>query len=419
MAPEAIRVLERLNKLGYDAFLVGGAVRDLYLGKKPKDYDIATNARPSRLKKIFRNCRIIGRRFRIAHVYFDNGMILEVATFRRSPKESDSEDDSGIVRGESGIIVRDNEYGTPGEDASRRDLTINGLFYDLKTFSIIDYVGGVEDLQRGVVRMINDPDVSFTEDPVRMIRALRHAARTDFRVDDASLESIYRHRYEIADANPSRLLEEVLKDLRSGYSKPHFEAMMETHLFDALLPHLAEQLRETGPDHPLWARLRALDEWSRDGIQLTSPIYLCVLFHTTIFDDAALWNGRERNPPDVWRYASHNFRRNLDTLRVSRRDTERVLQVVISFRKLQQSLERKRMNNAFLSKVYMEDALTFLRLECLAKNESTELVDSWIDKARELRKQSREAREATQGGEGEERPKRPRRRRRRRRKPKE
>src|SRR4030043_182212 len=165
---EALKVLYRLYHAGYKAYLVGGSVRDLLLGKKPKDFDIVTDARPGELRKLFRNSRIIGRRFRLVQVFFRGGHIVEVSTFRRR---------SEFEEVQEATPTRDNTFGTPAEDAQRRDLTINGLFYNIADFSLVDYVGGLEDLQSGIIRVIGDPAVRFTRDPVRMLRVLRHGAR--------------------------------------------------------------------------------------------------------------------------------------------------------------------------------------------------------------------------------------------------
>jgi poly(A) polymerase len=406
IAPEALRVLTRLNQCGYKAYLVGGAVRDLFLGKSPKDYDIATNARPSRLKKLFRNCRIIGRRFRIAHVYFPNGMVLEVSTFRRSATE-DLEEEGGdtgrrrpaIVRAESGIILRDNAYGTPEEDARRRDLTINGLFYDLETFSVLDYVGGVRDLREGVIRMINDPDLSFREDPVRMIRALRHAARTHFRIEERTLEAIYRNRQDIVQANPSRLLEEVLKDLKSGTAGPFFASLVQTHLLDSLLPRLAAQLRATGPDHPFWRRMSALDARTGAGASFSNPVLLAILLHTAIFADPALWTGEGPTPPDVWKHVAANLRESTGALRISRRDSERVLQIVLAFRRLRRELPRGRIPHSVLDKVYLPEALDFLEIDLASQGLPTEVVEEWRSRARQRPARDEVVGVAAEGGE--------------------
>jgi len=351
----ALRVLYRLSSFGYLAYLVGGGVRDLLLQKKPKDFDVGTDARPSRLKKIFRNSRIIGRRFRIGHVYFPDGNIIEVSTFRRGSQTT--------VKTERGTILSDNEYGTPQEDALRRDITINGLFYDIESFSVIDYVGGVEDLRARIIRTIADPDFSFREDPVRMIRVQRHAARTGFEIEANTLRAIYHNRQEIRSSNPARLLEETLKDLRGGASAPFFQGMMETHLLDCLLPSLTGQLRASGPDHPFWKRMRALDRLVQEGRSFSTPVLLSLILQTVLFEDPKFWSGERNNPPDVWRYISSSWREVSKTLRVSRRDTERIAQILISYRKLIQSFEHRRLLPALLRKPYLSEALDFLEVD--------------------------------------------------------
>src|ERR1700756_3838983 len=201
--PDALKVLYRLRQGDHVAYLVGGSVRDLLLARRPKDFDIGTSAHPYQVKKLFRNCWIIGRRFRLAHVKFGQ-KVIEVATFRRqvAPGEEVVQDgvpapDPSTPEGEH-LIHHDNTFGTPEQDAFRRDFTINALFYDIATFSIIDYVDGLSDLRAGVVRSIRDPEVHYREDPVRMMRAVALAARLDFRIDPQSLDAIRIHRHEIA-----------------------------------------------------------------------------------------------------------------------------------------------------------------------------------------------------------------------------
>ncbi len=240
--PDALKVLHRLRQFDHVAYLVGGSVRDLLLGRRPKDFDIGTSAHPYQVKKLFRNCWIIGRRFRLAHVKFGN-KVIEVATFRRqvAPGEEVVQDGvpahvlhetieerpdvspipAGQVPGDANehLIHRDNTFGTPEEDAFRRDFTINALFYDIATFSVIDYVGGLEDLHAGVVRSIGDPDVRLREDPVRMIRAIALAARLNFTIEPALLAAIRTHRREIAKSSSARLLEEYYKILRDRWPR--------------------------------------------------------------------------------------------------------------------------------------------------------------------------------------------------------
>ncbi|MGQ9590917.1 MAG: polynucleotide adenylyltransferase PcnB [Planctomycetota bacterium] len=369
----ALKVLYRLSAAGYLAYLVGGGVRDLLLGKTPKDFDVGTDARPSRLKRIFRNCRIIGRRFRIAHVYFPDGAIVEVSTFRRGGQTA--------VETARGLVLRDNDYGTPEEDALRRDITINGLFYDIATFSVIDYVGGIQDLKDRIIRTIAAPDASFREDPVRMIRVQRHAARTGFEIEANTLAAVYRNREEIRTANPARLLEEFLKDLRGGAAHPFFRLMMETHLLDCLVPALAEQMREHGPDHPFWGRVAALDRKTRAGAKYTVPVLLAVFLHTVFLPDPAAWRGSRPSAPDPWRSIQSSWREISKTIRISQRDMERVAQIVISYRKLAQSVERGKLFATLAGKSYLWEALDFLEMDLEARGLSAALVEEWRKQA--------------------------------------
>ncbi len=234
---EALKVLYRLHYAGYKAFLVGGSVRDLLLGKQPKDFDIATDARPGEIRKLFRNSRIIGRRFRLVQVFFRGGKIVEVSTFR-CRSEFDAEPDSAAAKNPT--------YGTPAEDAQRRDLTINGLFYNIGDFSLVDYVGGLEDLQRGYIRVIGDPAVRFVRDPVRMLRVLRHAARTGFRIDPPAWEEIRRKGELIRQCAPARVRDELLRDLKSGSAQPFFALMLQSSLFYAIFPGWQSRLGPAG-----------------------------------------------------------------------------------------------------------------------------------------------------------------------------
>src|SRR5579862_3871252 len=237
--PDALKVLYRLRQGDHVAYLVGGGVRDLLLGRKPKDFDIGTSAHPYQVKKLFRNCWIIGRRFRLAHVRFGLKNI-EVATFRRQLTAAElaapEEPGTGVVVDELGdvdrMIHRDNNFGTPEEDAFRRDFTINALFYDIGDFSIIDYTGGLRDLEARVIRCIGDPGERFQEDPVRMIRAVSMASRLDFTIDAPIDAAIAQHRHEIARSAPARLVEEIYKLLRAGSAEPAFRMLAERRLLE-------------------------------------------------------------------------------------------------------------------------------------------------------------------------------------------
>ncbi len=236
---EALKVLYRLKDHGYLAYLVGGSVRDLLLNRKPKDFDIGTNARPEELRKIFRHSRIIGRRFRLVHVYFKGGKIIEVSTFRQTPGCNDDFDSD---------TYDENIYGTPEQDAFRRDLTINGLFYNIADFSIIDYVGGMEDLKNCIIRVIGDSECRFLRDPVRMLRAIRHAARTGFKIEPNTWNAIKTHADKIRLCSVARVRDEFLKDLHSGAAHPWTSLMLESGLLPYVFPGYATALsRENRP----------------------------------------------------------------------------------------------------------------------------------------------------------------------------
>ena len=234
--PDADRVVRKLTRAGHKAYLVGGCVRDLLVAKKPKDFDVATSATPNEIKATFRNCRIIGRRFRLAHVFFGS-KIIETSTFRANPRD---EDDHDL------LIRRDNVFGTETEDARRRDFTINGLFYDVEREEVIDHVGGLADLDAKLVRTIGDPDIRFQEDPVRILRAIKFAARLDFGFEPATWNALLRWRGEISKCAPPRLLEEIHRLMRGGAARRSFELLVQTGVLAVLSPYLAGLLEGDG-----------------------------------------------------------------------------------------------------------------------------------------------------------------------------
>lgn len=236
ISKSALRVLYRLNEAGFDAYLVGGAVRDLLLGRQPKDFDVATNATPEEVRQLFRNCRLIGRRFRLAHVVF-GPEIIEVATFRAG-----DDDGSGDREMENGRLVRDNVYGTIEEDAVRRDFTANALYYAVSDFTVRDYVGGFDDVGARVLRLIGDPESRYREDPVRMLRAVRLAAKLDFTIEAASAEPIARLAPLLAEASNARLFDESLKLFLAGHAERGFELLERYGLLEHFLPDVATAL---------------------------------------------------------------------------------------------------------------------------------------------------------------------------------
>ena len=224
-----MKVLRKLKKAGYQSHLVGGGVRDLLLGREPKDFDVATDASPEQVKATFSNCRLIGRRFRLAHVHFGRE-IIEVATFRGSHTVQDNT----AQQSDEGMLLRDNVFGTIEEDAIRRDFTVNALFYNIHDFSVIDYVGGIEDLQNGVLRLIGDPETRYREDPVRMIRAIRFAAKLGFTIHPDSEKPIFELSHLLDDVPSARLFEEILKLFLGGSAVHTFEKLRHYDLFRQL-----------------------------------------------------------------------------------------------------------------------------------------------------------------------------------------
>ena len=262
---DALKVLYRLKNHGFVGYLVGGGVRDLLLERQPKDFDISTSAHPQQVKKLFRNCFIVGRRFRLCHVRFGR-KVIEVSTFRRlaEPEEGDT------------LIRRDNTFGSPEEDAFRRDFTVNALFYDIATFSVIDWVGGLADLRARVIRTIGDPGVRLREDPVRMLRAVALAARLDFSIDQDTVEAIRALRGEIVRSSPARILDEFYKILRQGRSRETFQMLHDLGLLAYLLPEADQAIADGGAR--LLASLGRLDAHRNAGLatreQLTNPLLM-------------------------------------------------------------------------------------------------------------------------------------------------
>ena len=254
MSPNALKVLYRLHGAGFLAYLVGGAVRDLLLGRKPKDFDIGTNARPQQVRQCFRNSRVIGRRFRLVLVRFASE-IVEVATFRRSPEPPETEE------GETADVLAPtpevDEYGTPEEDAWRRDFTVNGLFYNVADFSVIDHVGGLADLDAGVIRTIGPPRVRFDEDPVRMMRAVEYAARLGFRLDDELAEAAGAMHSEIRRAAPARIAYELLESLKGGSALRIFRGLDESSILGHIVPEARARSADARRGGPLVAAGRA------------------------------------------------------------------------------------------------------------------------------------------------------------------
>lgn len=278
VSENALKVLYRLKGSGYQAHLVGGGVRDLLLGHEPKDFDIATDATPEEVRKVFRNCRLIGRRFRLAHVQFGRE-IIEVATFRGTGAngEVQTSDDRRL---ENGMIVRDNVYGGIEEDALRRDFTVNALYYNIADFSVLDFAGGMDDLKQGRLRLIGDPEQRYREDPVRMLRAVRFAAKLGFQIDASCGDPIYEMGGLMHSVPASRLFEEILKLFQAGTGLQAFEKLRHYDLFEHLFPETESSLAREEHDFPITFVSRGLANTDRrilEGKPVTPAFLFAVL----------------------------------------------------------------------------------------------------------------------------------------------
>jgi poly(A) polymerase len=375
--PNALKVLYRLHEHNFIAYLVGGSVRDLLLARRPKDFDIGTSAHPHQVKKLFRNCWIIGRRFRLAHVKFGT-QTIEVATFRRLVGPGDVTPETEPAFGDAAgtpahhrsgdghydrLIHRDNTYGTPEEDAFRRDFTVNALFYDIGTLSIIDYVGGLSDLEAGLIRCIGDPHIRFLEDPVRMLRAVVLAARLEFTIDEPILDAIALHGHEISKSAPARLLEEYYKILRSGHAAEAIRQLRRTRLLKEITPELADDTEALNRSVSALDRFRARFEAAPDA--LTNAILA-----GSILAPVGLAGRRSR-------YSADPLERRLELgmLPIPRRDVERLHHIQLLQPKLLDVHAPMRAQRALLHRPAFEEALTWMEIH----GDRPDVVAHWRD----------------------------------------
>lgn len=375
--PDALKIVRKLLGAGHEAYLVGGCVRDLYLGRRPKDFDISTSATPEQIRRLFRNSRIIGRRFKLAHIYFGS-KIIETSTFRAPPLPSTGDDDP--------LITHDNEWGSVEDDARRRDFTVNGLFYDVETNGIVDFVDGMDDLDAGLIRTIGDPETRFREDPVRMIRAVKFASRLDFRIHDASYAALLECAPDIAKCSRARVLEELYKLLRGGSSRGAFELMLETGLFEHIWSAYAELFTDTGglrpasPDNDpnsaserLWRYLGALDAYVRETGQVAgNGVLQAVLFAPLVGDEMLTGNRQELDAriEDLMKAPGIS-------LGVAKRDRELARQIIMAHRKMVQPPNRKRRRASIAQREYFHDALVFLGVSVHARGGDGGELEAW------------------------------------------
>lgn len=298
-----LQTLYRLRDNGFIAYLIGGCVRDLLLERTPKDFDIATDARPGQIKRLFRNCRLVGRRFRLAHLHFADE-ILEVSTFRADALSDESDMERPVsnnhkprhLKDDSGMVLRDNVFGTPEQDALRRDFTINALAYNIADYSVIDYSTGLGDLHEGLIRPIGDPYVRFTEDPVRMLRAVRFAASHNFVIEPAAWETLCELSSTISRASPGRLYEEMLKLFLFGAARPAFGLLHISGLLAALFPRLSKWLSSNAHRlNMMNTNLGHLDQRYQSGISLSPSLFFAAFFGP-LLEETALASHRDGIP---------------------------------------------------------------------------------------------------------------------------
>jgi poly(A) polymerase len=375
---DALRTVARLRHMGHEAYFVGGCVRDLLLDRKPKDFDLATGAHPGEVRAVFRNCRLIGRRFRLAHVYFRGGKVLEVATFRKNPTELTEElpEDGDL------LITRDNVFGTAEEDAVRRDFTVNGLFYDPATGEVIDYVGGREDLEAHRIATIGDPEIRMREDPVRALRAIRFAARLGFTIAPDTFEAMRRHAGELARCAPARILEEIFKILRCAGAARAFELMRAANALPFVLPSLATALDRSDDvgRRAFFQHLAALDRLVRDGVEVSEAVLLgALIMHVRGGERGAPPGGDGAEPAGPGGDEANRLLELLvQTSRLPRKIAERTRLALQAQRVLREPAKKRRRRGRGLSgQPHFVDALQLLEITVGATGQGRDLLERW------------------------------------------
>ncbi|MFQ5505424.1 MAG: polynucleotide adenylyltransferase PcnB [Planctomycetota bacterium] len=387
---DAVKVVTRLRHKGHQAFLVGGCVRDLLLRRTPKDFDVATSARPRQIKSLFRNCRIIGRRFKLAHLYFEN-KILEVSTFRRPPIQPLEEDDGDL------LITSDNAFGSASEDAVRRDFTINGLFLDPESCEIHDFVCGIPDIGLGRVRTIGDPLTRIKEDPVRILRAIKFASRLGLTVEENTWEAMCEASQDLSRSAAPRVLEEILRLLRSGNALRAFQMLRDCGAMNVLIPELQSFLERVSLEKrtAFWRMLEAMDSLVRgadttEGTggtgngplleEQTTPVLLGCLFLLVFEEDRGGDGERDAmRETDLGRIAEERLAPILRRLNLSRAETSRLKKLCIVHRRFTASGRSRggfRMKN-FLRQDYFAEALVLFMVRCIAEDRAWEEFDQW------------------------------------------
>jgi poly(A) polymerase len=377
--PDALKVVLRLHQHDHQAYMVGGCVRDLLLGRKPKDFDIATSATPNEVRAIFRNCRLIGRRFRLAHVYFKGGKIIEVSTFRANPTEVEppgAPEEEGEAGGEDLLITHDNVFGTAQQDARRRDFTINGLFYDVAEGRVIDYVRGRRDLDERFIRTIGDPEVRMREDPVRILRAVRFAAKLGLDIESRTYAAMEGAVEDLPRCAPARLLEETFRLIRGGVSAPALKLLDALDALKLLLPPVNAYLKQHGKEgeKTFYSFAEALDRRVASGEALDDAILLATLL-VPISRVTPQEESQEGGRPSVSQQVEELLSSFVQSARLPRRIAERCRMLMLAQRTL--SGERRRRSGAFRRHPLFGEALTVFEMTVEATGEGREQLEAW------------------------------------------
>lgn len=373
MSEQAIKVLYGLKKAGFQACLVGGGVRDLLLGLEPKDFDVATNASPEQVKETFRNSRLIGRRFRLAHVGYGRN-IIEVATFRAN-LEPEGED----VHVENGRIIRDNAFGNIEEDVWRRDFTVNALYYDINNFSVIDYVNGYEDLKQGILRLIGDPSARYHEDPVRMLRAIRFAVKLGMRIEEKTEAPIFELANLLTEISPARLFEEILKLFHAGKALQTFESLRHYGLFAPLFPQtsiILDQEAEGFPHTLICEALKSTDRRIASG----KPVTPAFLFAAMLWEpmQAAMTPILDQGMPAIQAIQAATdqvFSQQRQAVSIPRRFAIMVKEIFVLQARLMHRSGKRALRT--LEHPRFRAAYDFLLIRAIADDSLTEYADWW------------------------------------------
>ena len=384
-----LKVLYRLHRSGYRAYLCGGSVRDLILNREPKDFDIATDAHPGEIRRLFRNSRIIGRRFRLVHVIFQD-MIVEVSTFRREPERSNDDENVEL------LITNDNTFGSPLQDARRRDFTMNALFYNIADFSVIDYVGGLEDMDRRHVRVIGNPDIRFREDPVRMMRAIEFASRLGFEIESATYAAILQHKNEILKASPPRVSEEILELLRRGWSRGAIRLMVDSALLEPLLPEVYRAIKGERAAY-FWKMLEVLDRTVQSGRKISDAVLLSVMLLPFVIDELELEEQRRSGRMRIGEVLV--FIRDLIQPVCARMSLpagtrHQIEQALETLWRLLEPPSDRRSQFRFVYREPFDDALALLELYALSAGKYVDVYRQWSSFAQRVKRTESESRPA-------------------------